>query len=343
MRVLPFVVAICLTACSKGAPAQAKNATPAPQGTGAAAGAAPEAVKPVPAQLPEVVARVNGDTITKAAFEEALHSAEQRAGSPIPDDQRARVYRGLLDQMIGYKLLIQETKNRKVNVPDADIEARIGNIRQQFPTEDAFKQALAQQHLSVDQIKADARQDMAVSKLIEDEISPKIAVKPEEVQTFYQQNPQYFQQGEQVRASHILIQVPKDADAATKATARAKAESLLKQVKAGKDFAALAKENSQDPGSAAQGGDLGFFAKGQMVGPFNDVAFALKPGTVSDIVETDFGYHIIKVAEKKPGRTVPLDEAKQQIEQHLQDQNRQKQTEAFVNGLKAKSKVEIFI
>jgi peptidyl-prolyl cis-trans isomerase C len=230
-----------------------------------------------------------------------------------------------------------------VNVPDADIEARIGNIRQQFPTEDAFKQALAQQHLSVDQIKADARQDMAVSKLIEDEISPKIAVKPEEVQTFYQQNPQYFQQGEQVRASHILIQVPKDADAATKATARAKAESLLKQVKAGKDFAALAKENSQDPGSAAQGGDLGFFAKGQMVGPFNDVAFALKPGTVSDIVETDFGYHIIKVAEKKPGRTVPLDEAKQQIEQHLQDQNRQKQTEAFVNGLKAKSKVEIFI
>ena len=112
---------------------------------------------------------------------------------------------------------------------------------------------------------------------------------------------------------------------------------------AGKDFAALAKEHSQDPGSAEKGGDLGFFQQGQMVGPFNDVAFKLAPGTVSDLVETEFGFHIIKVAEKQAARTVPLEEVRPQLEQYLERQNREQQTDAFVNGLKAKGKIDILI
>jgi peptidyl-prolyl cis-trans isomerase C len=184
---------------------------------------------------------------------------------------------------------------------------------------------------------------MAISKMIEAEIAAKIAVKPEQVTDFYAKNPDQFKEGESVRASHILIAVPKGADAAAKAQARAKAEGVLKDVKAGKDFAALAKEHSADPGSAAQGGDLGFFQQGQMVGPFNDAAFSLAPGAISDVVETDFGLHIIKVVEKKPGRTIPLDDVKPQVEQYLQQMNRQEQTEAFVNGLRAKGKIEVLI
>jgi peptidyl-prolyl cis-trans isomerase C len=339
----PFIVAIALSACSRNTPAQAKTtaATPAPTASSAPAQAAP--AKPVAAQLPELIARVNGEAISKSDFEQAIQAAEQRAGSPVPPDQRDRVYREILDQMIGYKLLIQESKARKVAVPDAEVEARFLTIRQQFPTEDAFKQVLAQQHLSVEQIKNDARQDMTIGKLIDGEIGQKIVVKPEEVQAFYEQNPQNFQEGEKVHASHILVTAAKDADAATKAKARAKAEQLLKDVKAGKDFAALAKQNSEDPGSAQNGGDLGFFAQGQMVGPFNEAAFSLKPGTVSNVVETDFGYHIIKVIEKQPGRTVPLEEAKPKIQQFLEGQNRDKEMNAFVSGLRSKGKVEVFI
>jgi len=137
--------------------------------------------------------------------------------------------------------------------------------------------------------------------------------------------------------------VPRGADAAAKAEARAKAEQVLKDIKAGKDFAALAKEHSQDPGSAVNGGDLGFFQPGQMVGPFNDAAFSLAPGSVSDLVETEFGFHIIKVAEKQPSRTVPLDDVKPQLEQFLLQRNRQEQTEAFVEGLRSKGKIEILI
>jgi peptidyl-prolyl cis-trans isomerase C len=146
-----------------------------------------------------------------------------------------------------------------------------------------------------------------------------------------------------VRASHILIGVTRDADAAARTQARTKAEGVLKDVKSGKDFAALAKEHSSDPGSAANGGDLGFFQQGQMVGPFNDAAFSLAPGAVSGLVETDFGFHIIKVAEKQPARPVPLEDVRPQVEQYLGQTNRQQQTDAFVNGLKAKGKIEILI
>ena len=338
-RVLPLIAVFALlSACSTTPPVEARDQAAAP---GAPAAEAP--VKPVPAQLPELMARVNGEPISKAEFERAVQTMEGRAGGPVPSEQRDRVYRGVLDQLIGYRLLTQESKTRKVAVPDAEVEARITQIRGQFPSEDVFMQMLEQRKLTLDQVRADARQDMAVAKMIQDEIASKVTVKPEQVTDFYEKNPDQFKQAEQVRASHILIAFPEKADAAAKATARAKAEQVLKDVKAGKDFAALAKQHSQDPGSAVNGGDLGFFQQGQMVGPFNDVAFSLAPGNTSEIVETNFGYHIIRVVEKKAGRTVPLEEVRPQVEQFLQNKNRDDQTTAFVNALKAKGKVEVFI
>jgi peptidyl-prolyl cis-trans isomerase C len=340
MRVFPLIVALVVCGCSKST---TEAATPPNAAGSPAAAQTPQPAKPVPAQLPDVLARVNGEDVTKSDFDRAVQAVEARAGGPVPPEQRDQVFRGVHDQLIGYKVLAQETKARNVVIADAEVDARIGQIRGQFPNEEAFTQMLAQRNLTLDQVKSDAKQDMAISKMIETEIATKVAVKPEQVNDFYAKNPDQFKEGESVRASHILIAVPKGADAATKAQARAKAEGILKDVKAGKDFAALAKENSADPGSAAQGGDLGFFQQGQMVGPFNDAAFSLAPGAISDIVETDFGFHIIKVAEKKPGRTIPLEEVKPQVEQYLEQMNRQEQTEAFVDGLKAKGKIEVLI
>lgn len=340
MRTFPLIVALVLCGCSKSSTEAATPAANAVQ-----ANAAPQAAppKPVPSQLPDVLARVNGESVTKADFDRAMQSLEQRAGGPVPPEQRDQVVRGLLDQLIGYKVLVQETMTRKVVVPDSEVDARIGQIKGQFPNEAAFTEMLSQRKLTLEQVKSDAKQDMAIQKLIETEIADKVVVKPEQINDFYAKNPDQFKQGESVRASHILISVPKGADAAAKAQARAKAEQVLKDVKAGKDFATLAKENSADPGSAANGGDLGFFQQGQMVGPFNDAAFSLAPGAVSELVETEFGFHIIKVAEKKEGRTIPLEEVKPQVEQYLQQLNRQEQTDAFVKGLKAKGKIEVLI
>jgi len=339
-RVIPFILILVLAACSKGATKDAASTQPA--ATEAGAGTAAEAAKPLPEKLPDVIAKVNGESVTRTELEDYVRNLEGQAGSPIPADQRDRIYRGVIDQLVGYKLLVQEAKARKVVVADADVDARIAEVKKQFPSEDLFIQTLIDRKMTLDQIKADARRDMSIARLIEAEIAPRVAVKPGQVEEFYKSNPEQFAQPEQVRASHILIRTEENADAATKAQAKAKAQQILKDVKAGKDFAALARQHSQD-GSAVNGGDLGFFPQGQMVGPFNDAAFSLKPGATSDLVETQFGYHIIRVAEKQPARTVPLEEVRPRIEEFLQHQNRESETESFVKALRAKSKVEILV
>ena len=229
----------------------------------------------MPAQLPDVVARVNGEAINRAALEEAVSEVEARAGQPMPADQRDRVLRAVLDQLIGYRLLVQETAARKTAVPDADVDARIGQIRSQFPSEEVFQQQLQQRKMTLEQLRADTRASMQITALLQAELEAKIAVTPEQVNDFYVKNPAAFQQGERVKASHILVRVQANADAAEREKARAKAAGVLEDVKAGKDFAALAKQHSEDPGSGANGGDLGFFQRGQMVPPFDQAAFTL--------------------------------------------------------------------
>jgi peptidyl-prolyl cis-trans isomerase C len=245
--------------------------------------------------------------------------------------------------MVGQKLLRQEVAVRKVVVPDAAVQERIDEIKKQFPSEEVFKQMLSAQKITLEKLQSDQRDALAISKMLEDLLKDKVAASPEQVTTFYQQNPDQFKQPERVRASHILVALQPNADAAAKAKVRAKAEDILKQVKAGKDFGALAKQHSEDPGSAINGGDLGFFGPGQMVGPFNDVAFKLAPGAVSDLVETQFGFHIIKVAEKQPARAIPLDEVREKLKDYLENLNKQRETTSFVAGLRAKGKVEILV
>ena len=340
---LSVTIVLCAYSNTPASAAPARSDAKPAASAAAAQAPAPPPAKAVPAQLPDVLARVNGETIGKAEFDRAVASIEARAGGPMPPDQRDQILRTILDQIVGYKLLVQESHSRKVDATDAEVEARVQEIQKQFPNEDAFKQMLTARNTTIDQLRTDVRQDIAVQKMIDAEVEPKAAVKPEQLADYYAKNPDQFKQPERVHASHILIGVPRGADAAAKAEARAKAEQILKDVKTGKDFATLAKENSQDPGSAPNGGDLGFFQPGQMVGPFNDAAFSLAAGAVSDIVETEFGFHIIKVAEKQPGGTIAFDDVKPRLEQFLLQRNRQEQTEAFVKDLRSKGKIEILI
>lgn len=149
-------------------------------------------------------------------------------------------------------------------------------------------------------------------------IEQQVSVTDEDIKKYYEQNAARYKTDEQRRASHILVSVSKDAPAAEKAAAKAKAEKLLAQLKKSPgDFAKLAKENSDDPGSAERGGDLDFFGKGMMVKPFEDAAFGLKEGEISEVVESDFGFHIIKVTAIRPAATRPLAEVKTNIEDEI--------------------------
>jgi peptidyl-prolyl cis-trans isomerase C len=337
-------------ACKKPGPAANPPATtpttatqPAASGTPAGAAPAASAVKPMPAQLPDVLARVNGEAVERWEFDSAVKRIESRAGGPVPPERRDEILRGILDQLVSYHLLAQESRARKLPVGDQEVEARVADIRKNFPDDATFAQAIATQGLSVEHLRAQTKTNLEVQKVIDAEVSSKVAVQDAEVSTFYQQNLDRFKQGESVHASHILIGVAANATPQQKADAKAKAQAALKQVRGGADFATVARAQSQDPGSAANGGDLGFFPKGQMTPAFEEAAFKLKPGAVSNLVETPFGFHIIKVVERRAPRTAPFQEVSGQIKDFLTQGQREQKLEQFIAQMKSKSKLEMLV
>ena len=194
-------------------------------------------------------------------------------------------------------------------------------------------------NLTEDEIQIQIQRGLAIRELIDQKVADKIVIKDEETRAYYDGNPQSFRQPEQVKASHILIKVEPTADEAAKIEARKKITEVQQKLKDGGDFAALAKEYSQGP-SSAKGGDLGYFRRGQMVGPFEDAAFSMKTNEVSDLVETRFGYHIIKVYDKKPEQTLAYADVKDKIAQRLKQEKIEKDATLYVENLKKGAKVE---
>lgn len=169
-------------------------------------------------------------------------------------------------------------------------------------------------------------------------VKKSITINEADLKSYYEQNAARLSGNEERRASHILINAPKDAPAAERQKAKARAQELLAELRKAPDsFADLAKKNSQDPGSAAKGGDLDFFARGAMVKPFEEAAFAMKKGDISELVESDFGYHIIKLADIKAPKQRSFDELRANIEADLKTQQAQRKfaetAEAFTNGV----------
>jgi peptidyl-prolyl cis-trans isomerase C len=330
------------TACQK--PSAPRLNTAASAQTGAAAPAArqtPAPPKPMPAQIPDVLARVNGEAVTKTDFDRLIRNMELGSG-PIPAERRDEVLRRALDQLVTYTVLMQEAKTRDVSVADAEVDARVQKMQSQFPSEAEFKKALAARSTTLERLRADARIDLIIGKMMDTALEGQTPPTDAEIREFYDKNPSNFQQKEAVRASHILILVDEKADAAAKQKARATIDAVLKRAKAGEDFAALAREHSQD-GSAAQGGDLGFFGRGRMVPAFDQVAFSLKPGDISDVVTTQFGYHVIKVAEQRAPTTVPFEQVSERIRKFLTEQKKQQRASAFIDDVKKRAKIEVLV
>jgi peptidyl-prolyl cis-trans isomerase C len=328
-------VSISASACRKPAAADTKTAAAQPTA------AAEDPDKPVPETLPDVLARVDGEAITKAEFEQHITQMEVNAGQQVPKAQRNEIYRKALDQLINIKVLKKEVRSRKLDADETAVNDQIQKIRQQFPSEEEYKKALASRGVTPEKLRDDMRDESRINKMMEVEAAATTAVTDAEIREFYDKNPDKFKQPEAVRASHILIRV-QPGDAAAQKKALATVQSLHRQAKAGKDFGDLARRHSNDS-SAERGGDLGFFTRDRMVPEFANAAFALKPGQVSDIVQTSFGYHVIKVAERRPTISVPLEQVTGQVREFLTQQRRQEKAEAFVKVLRSKSKVEVLI
>jgi peptidyl-prolyl cis-trans isomerase C len=290
------------------------------------------------------VATVNGVTITQDDFDKEMdrvRSQFARSGRSLRESQLPDIKDRVLETLINRELLYQESQNKGIKVEDAEVNQQVDILKKRFPKEDEFKAALLEMKISEAELKSQIRKGMAIQQFVDKDLVQDVKVSETEVKDFYINNPNMFKQSEQVKASHILIKVDTQADKSAKDQANKKIKEIQKKLEDGGDFAALAKEYSEGP-SNVDGGDLGYFERGRMVKPFEDAAFKLKPGEVSDMVETPFGYHLIKVVDKKPESVVSYENAKERIAQYLEQEKKGKVLERNLEDMRQKAVIKTF-
>ena len=291
------------------------------------------------------VAVVNGSIITRAEFDREMGRIEQsiaRQGRAVDNSKLPAIRKEVLEGLIDRELLFQQSRKEGITVEETAVNDRVGTLKGRFPSEDQFEAALKGMGLTLADLKAQLREGIAIKYLIERRFEEGASVSDEEAKAYYDDNPKDFMRPEQIQARHILIKVSPKADKSEKAAARKKIEEIQAKLKKGEDFGALAKEFSEGP-SSAKGGDLGWFERGRMVKPFEEAAFALKPGEVSNVVETQFGYHLIEVTDKRPASKMAYADVKEKLQQYLKDIKVQKEVRIYVAELKEKARVERFL
>ncbi len=298
-------------------------------------------------QTDPVLARVNSMEIHESDLERAVNATlaqnPQLRSMVSSPDKRQGLRRGVLNQLVSTELLILEGRKLKIKDLVSKTEERLRGIQERFPSKEAFLTSLNQQHMSEKELREKIQDGIRVRQLIDLKVRKGISISDKDVKSYYDKNKDKFKQPEAVKVSHILIRVKRDAKAEEVETARKKIEDLLKRARKGEDFAALAKANSEDPAAARNGGELGYFTRGQMVPEFEKAAFALKVGAISDVVKTSYGFHIIKCEGKKESRTVPYSEVKERISQYLENMAVQPKLAKYVESLKKNAKVEILM
>jgi peptidyl-prolyl cis-trans isomerase C len=244
-----------------------------------------------------------------------------------------------VDNAINRILLANAVKSLGISADSAAVNERITTYRKNFVDEASFEADLVKRGMSPATLRGEVEVALQAEELFSRRTAAIAPASDAEIRAYYNNNPARFLEPERVRASHILIKVNETDDDAAKAGKRAKIEGILASLKKGADFAEAARANSDCP-SKEQGGDLGYFERGRMVPPFETAAFALKTGQMSDIVETQFGYHIIKVTDHAKQSSVSYEQAKAQLEGYLTDQKRQQAIGAYFDSLRAASKIE---
>ncbi|MBJ6799183.1 peptidylprolyl isomerase [Geomonas propionica] len=288
------------------------------------------------------VLHVNGSVITKLDLDRALKvmMAQSQVKQPLAADAQKEAEAAVLDQLTSVELLYQEAV--KLEIPDLDkqINDKVSENRAKFKTDQEFIDALKSVDMTMQDMQDFTRKDIVINNFIEQKFTAKAAATDAESKKFYEENKdQYFKVPEAVRASHILVSVDEKATPEERKRAKEKAEALLKRVKAGEDFAAVAKAESSCP-SASQGGDLGAFGRGEMVPAFEKAAFSMKTGDVSGVVESEFGYHIIKVTDRQEAGAEKFENVKDKIADFLKRQKVQQEVTTLVEQLKKTAKIE---
>lgn len=290
----------------------------------------------------EKAAVVNGVVIDRAEVDREFAEVEKQAlaqGQKIPDDRMDQIRNRILDNLINEELLVQESESHGIRVEPSEVEAAFAEIQKKFSDTAALEKALLESNITADELKAKIKRGIAAKKLIDGQVVNNVVVSEAENRAFYDAHPEYFRQAEQVKASHILISCDSKAEASVRDEAKRKIRDIQKKLENGESFAELARQFSDCP-SKKHGGDLGFFEREKMVKPFADAAFALQTGETSGIVETGFGFHLIKVTDRKAASTDEYESVKEKIGSHLKREKVQKAVGDHIENLRKKATIE---
>ncbi|MDO9555576.1 MAG: peptidylprolyl isomerase [Atribacterota bacterium] len=276
------------------------------------------------------IAEVNESGITsdqlQSAFLNAISRYDDKTLSSLDQSAIVSFKKNILDQLINYELFYQQAQKEKIKISNDDINLEIDKIKDNFSSPEEFDEALKANNITLVRLKEDIKRQLMINSILE-ETRNQISITDEELLEYYNENKESFLEPEQVHARHILVETEEEAN------------NLLLQLKEGlTDFAELAKEKSIGP-SAPSGGDLGFFARGQMVKEFEEAAFSLESGEISDVVQTEFGYHIIKCEEKKEEYSPTFEEAKEKISNTLKYQRENEGISALISKLREEAAI----
>lgn len=234
----------------------------------------------------EVVAKVNDVEITKDELYNQLVAQNGEAA---------------LNALIAEKIMVAEVEAKEITVTDEEIQENINEMTDYYGGEEEMNNALTQYNLTLDDMKENITTNLQLQKVLE----PYVEITDEEIQEYFTTNKEYLDQAEEVKASHILVETKETAD------------EVKEKLNGGADFADLAKEYSTDTSNSQSGGSLGYFGKGQMVAEFDEKAFSMKVDEISDPIQTQIGYHIIKVEDHKEAKEATLDEVKEDIRKSI--------------------------
>ena len=300
-------------------------------------------VTPAHAQV-MLAARVNGVGIPfellERQYEALLRERKLHVARLRNSAQVKGLRREALEQLIRIELLWQQARASDSVASDEEVDRAVAQVRARFPTEEAFLRRIEADDFNIASHRAHTRKLLSGDRMAQRIVERDARVTERDVEEFYAINPRLFRRDEQVRVRQILIAVSADAEPAEKQRARRRIDALLVRARAGEDFDALARAHSDDA-TRQWGGELDPFGRGQKPKVFEEAAFALVPGAVSEVFETPAGWHIVKLEQRSEAVVVPLNEARERIREHLHATRGKEAVDSAVEQLRASGKVEL--
>jgi peptidyl-prolyl cis-trans isomerase C len=338
---LVILAAMASTSSVLGA---ATTTAPAPTTAGSTA-AAPRATatapKPARAAGTDVIARVNGSPILRRDFDLMVQvQFRQRGPGQRRHEDLQTVRDAALDTLIDGELLYQKAAQAKIAVGDAEVREAAARLKTQLGTPEEAAAFLKESGMSDRDLDEQVRRSLMVKRYVDRDVAPEIDVSDAQARAWYDAHPEAMTRPESVRISQIVVRVQPQAAAEARVTARQKIEEILKELKAGKEFAEMARLYSDGP-EAKRGGDVGWvWAGGGALPPVERAALALQPGQMSDIVESRRGFHLIKATERRPAGPIPFADARDRIVARVLDEQRDERVRVFVAELRRGARIE---